>query len=114
MRGVTVTLLDRTQTGTDPFGAPVWAETPVQVDNVLIGEPTSDEILSATELYGKRLRCMIAVPKGDGHVWTDRTVAWTDAYGRAHRLRTFGPPIVGVEALVPGPWHMKVRCEELE
>ena len=114
MKGVTVTLYEKTKTGVDAFNAPVWSETAVQVDNVLIGEPSSEEILSATELYGKKIRFMLAIPKGDTHDWTDSTVAWTDAYGRAHRLRTFGFPIVGVEALVPGPWHMKVRCEEIE
>ena len=31
MRGDNVTLYEKTQTGTDPFGAPVYAETPVTV-----------------------------------------------------------------------------------
>ena len=114
MRGVTVMLYEKTRTGTDPFGAPVWAETPVQVENVLVGEPTSDEITAATDLYGKRIRWMLGIPKGDGHDWRDARIDWTDAYGTTHRLRSFGFPITGVEALVPGPWHMKVRVEEIE
>ena len=35
MRGMTVTLYEQTQTSTDAFGAPVYTETPVTVDNVL-------------------------------------------------------------------------------
>ena len=114
MRGVTVSLLVPTQTGVDPFGAPICTTEKVAVDNVLIGEPTSEELLAATDLFGKRIRFMLGIPKGDTHDWIDKTVEWTDAYGRTHTLRTFGFPIVGVEALVPGPWHMKVRCEEIE
>jgi len=114
MRGVTVTLYEKTQTGADPFGAPVWTETPATVENVLIGEPTSDDIITATDLYGKRIRWMLGIPKGDTHDWRDARIEWTDAYGTTHKLRSFGFPITGVAALVPTPWHMKVRCEEIE
>lgn len=114
MRGMTVTLFEREQTGTDPFGAPVYTETPVTVENVLIGEPSTDDIASSADLYGKRIAYMLGIPKGDNHDWQDRRVEWTDAYGITHRCRTFGYPITGVEALIPGPWHMKVRCEAVE
>ena len=114
MRGLTVTLFEREQTGADPFGAPVYTETPVTVENVLVGEPSTDDITSSTDLYGKRIAYMLGIPKGDVHDWQDRKVEWTDAYGITHRCRTFGYPITGVEALIPGPWHMKVRCEAIE
>ena len=114
MRGVTVTLYEKTQTGTDAFNAPVWTETPVSVENVLVGEPSSEEIAAATDLYGKRIRWMLGIPKGDGHDWRDKRIEWTDAYGTTHKMRSFGFPITGVEALVPTAWHMKVRCEEIE
>ena len=114
MRGITVTLYERTQSGTDAFHAPVWAETPVEVANVLIGEPSTDDIVSSTELYGKRIEYMLGIPKGDTHEWRDSRVTWTDACGIEHRVMTFGFPITGVEALIPGPWHMKVRCEAVE
>lgn len=114
MRGDAVTLYEKTQTGTDPLGAPVWGETPVTVENVLVGEPTSEEIAAATDLYGKRIRYMLGIPKGDAHDWTDSRIDWTDARGVTHRLRSFGFPIMGVEHLVPTAWHLKVRCEEIE
>lgn len=114
MRGDNVTLYEKTQTGTDPFGAPVYAETPVTVENVLVGEPSSEEILAATDLYGKRIRYMLGIPKGDTHDWQDVQIDWTDASGRTHRLRSFGFPIMGVESLVPTAWHKKVRVEEIE
>ena len=115
MRGVTVTLYVKTGTSeTDAFGAPIYTETPTTVDNVLIGEPTTDDITTATDLYGKRLACVLGIPKGDTHDWKDVRIEWTDAYGTTHKLRSFGFPITGVETLVPTPWHMKVRCEEIE
>lgn len=114
MRGITVTLKVKTQSGTDPFGAPIWTETDATVDNVLVGEPSTDDITSSTDLYGKRIAFMLGIPKGDTHDWTDTTVSWTDAYGRSIVCRTFGFPTTGVESLIPTPWHMKVRCERIE
>lgn len=109
--GITVALFERTKTGEDAFGAAIWSETPVQVDNVLVGQPTTDEIVQATQLYGKRLSCWLGIPKGDAHIWEDRRVEWTDAYGRTTTLRTFGIPVTGIEENVPLSWHMKVRAE---
>ena len=37
IRGMTVVLYVRTQTGTDAFNAPIYAEHPVEVENVLVG-----------------------------------------------------------------------------
>ena len=114
MRGMTVTLYAKVQSGTDPFGAPVWTERPVTVENVLIGQPETDEITDSADLQGKRIDYVLGIPKGDGHEWKDRRVEWTDAYGQTIRAKTFGFPITGVEALIPGPWHMKVRCRRVD
>lgn len=114
MRGITVTLYIKTQTGTDPFGAPVYTERAETVENVLVGEPSTNEITTSTDLYGKRIDYMLGIPKGDTHVWQDRRVEWTDAYGRTIQAETFGYPITGIEAMVPLAWHMKVRCHRIE
>lgn len=113
MRGITVTLYERVQSGTDAFNAPVYTETPVQVENVLVGQPETDDITASIELYGKQIRYMLGIPKGDTHDWKDKKVEWTDSYG-THTVMTFGFPITGIEANVPTPWHMKVRCEAYE
>ena len=113
MRGQTVTLYERKKTGTDAFGAPTYTETAVTVKNVLIGEPSTDDITSSIQLYeGHVIRYMLGIPKGDTHDWRDNRVEWTDAYGIRHKTRTFGAPITGIEANIPTPWHMKVRCED--
>lgn len=111
MHGMTVILYNKTQTGTDPLGAPIYTETAEYVDDVLIGEPSTDDVTSSTNLFGKQLLCMLAIPKGDSHDWTDKKVSWTDAQGNIQTVHTFGFPILGVEANVPTRWHMKIRCE---
>lgn len=110
MKGLTVTLYNKTQTGVDALNQPTYSETAVTVDDVLVGEPSTDDITSSTALYGKQIQFMLGIPKGDTHDWVDKKVEWTDAYGITHTCKTFGYPITGVEANIPGKWHMKVRC----
>lgn len=113
IKGITVNLYEETIIGYDKFNDPIYSEDPVQVENVLIGEPSSDEIVTSTNLYGKTISYMLAIPKGDTHNWVNKKVSWTDAYGTTHTVRTFGYPITGVEENIPVqiPWHMKVRAE---
>lgn len=112
IKGVTVTLYEETQTGTLPTGEPIMETTAVEVDNVLVGEPTTEEILTSVDLFGKEIRYMLGIPKGDTHDWMDKRVDWTDAYGTLHKLTTIGYPITGIEANIPLAWHKKVRCYE--
>ena len=55
IRGINVTLYQKQQTGEDAFGAPVFNEVAETVHNVLIGEPTTEELVNELQLYGKRL-----------------------------------------------------------
>lgn len=106
MTGVPVVLHVRTQTGVDSFNNPVYEDSTVTVDNVLIGQPTTEEISSSIELYGKKIEYMLGIPKGDAHDWEDTMVEfWGQTY------RTFGMTIQGIEANIPTPWHRKVRVE---
>lgn len=116
LSGISVILYDEVQTGTDDCGAPIIEEVPIQVDNVLVGEPSTDDITTSVSLFGKQISYMLAIPKGDTNDWTDKKVQWVDAYGVTHTVKTFGFPITGIEANLPSqiPWHMKVRCEAYE
>jgi hypothetical protein len=108
-RGIAITLYDRTQTGTDEFGAPTYAETPVIVENVLAGEPSTQDIIDEINLSGKQLAYTLAIPKGDTHVWTDRTVEF---FGET--FRTIGNPTQGIDELIPLDWNKKVKVERYE
>ena len=120
MRGITITLYETApaidpvteKPAVDAFGVPVLTESAVNVDDVLVGEPTTEDIATSTALYQKQIRFMLGIPKGDTHDWMDKKVSWADAYGRTIVCRTFGYPITGVEANIPTRWHMKVRCED--
>ena len=110
MVGATVTLHVRTLAkDPDAFGDPVYTDSTVDVANVLIGQPTTDEITSSIDLYGKKAEYMLGIPKGDTHVWEDTTVEF---FGR--KWQTFGMTIQGIEANVPTPWHKKVRVAAYE
>lgn len=106
MRGVTVYLHVKTESGTDAFGAPIYVDELIPVDNVLIGEPSSDQAIQELNLYGKRLAYVLAIPKGDEHVWTDTEVEF---FGE--KFRTYGEPTQGIEDLIPLSWNKKVRVE---
>lgn len=109
MKGITVILYEETKTGTDPFGAPIFAETPVEVDNVLVAPTSSDDQISDQNLYGKKSVYTLAIPKGDIHDWRNRKVEF---FGQA--FRTFDDPIKGIDELIPLDWNTKVKVERYE
>ena len=106
MRGITVTLYNRTSDSTDEFNRPIYTETAIAVDNVLVGQPTTDEITDTLNLTGKHLAYVLAIPKGDTNTWTDRTVEF---FGE--KFRTIGEPTMGIDHLIPLSWNKKVRVE---
>lgn len=109
MRGITITLHNKVQTGTDEFNAPIYSDQNVSVDNVLVGEPSGDEIVQDLNLYGKRLAFVLAIPKGDTHDWTDVEVSF---FGQ--KFRTYGEPTQGMDHLIPLSWNKKVKVERYE
>lgn len=109
MRGVTVILYETTQTGVDDFNRPAYSETAVPVDNVLIGEPSTEDIANELNLSGKRLAYTLAIPKGDAHTWEGRDVSFW-----GERFRVIGKPTQGIEYLIPLSWNKKVKVERYE
>ena len=106
MKGTTVQLVVKTENSTDPFGAPVVTEELVNVPDVLVGSPTTDDITNSLNLYGKKIEYMLGIPKGDTHNWTDaEVIIW------GNRYRTFGYPITGEQANIPLRWGQNVRVE---
>lgn len=106
LKGTSVLLIVRTQTGTDAANRPVYSDSTVTVDNVLIGQPETDEVVNELNLSGKRIAYVLAIPKGDTHDWTDTFVSF---WGM--RFRTIGIPTQGIEENLPLSWNKKVRVE---
>ena len=109
LQGITITLYNRVQTGTDAFNRPIYGEVATTVDNVLIGEPNTEDIVNEMNLSGKRLAYTLAIPKGDNHEWKDAVVEF---FGE--RFRTFGAPTQGIEDMIPLQWNKKVKVERYE
>ena len=106
LKGITITLFDNIQTGVDDFGAPIFEDSEILVNNVLVAPTLSDDIVNQMSLTGKKAVYTLAIPKGDTHDWEDREVLF---FGK--RWRTFGIPIEGIEDMIPLDWNKKVTVE---
>ena len=110
MRGMTITLYDRVETGKDALNHPIYTETPVAVDNVLIAPSSVVEVLDPNNLNGRRGDYVMAIPKGDAHDWTSgKKVSFL---GKDWRIIEM--PEEGIEWLIPLAWNKKVRVERYE
>lgn len=106
LKGITVILHERREIGRDGFNNPVFKEEPVEVKNVLVAPATSDDIVTSTDIYGKKAVYTLAIPKGDDHDWENAIVEFFN-----QRFRTFGKPLKGIDELIPLQWNMKVQVE---
>lgn len=109
MKGITVTLTVRTLAGYDAMNVPVYTESSVDVADVLVAPASSEDVTDAMNLYGKKVEYVLAIPKGDAHVWENTTVSF---FGQT--FRTVGLPTGGIEAMIPLRWNKKVRVERCE
>lgn len=106
IKGITVTLYEKTLSGVDGFNAPIYTETAVLVENVLITPVSSEDVINDLQLYGKRAVYELSIPKGDDHVWEDRNVEF---FG--HKWKTFGFCREWIEENVPLNWNKKIKVE---
>lgn len=97
---MTVTLINKIQTGNDPFGHPIYAERRTSVNNVLVSPISSAEILDALNLTGKKVVYNLAVPKGDKNTWKDQKVEF---FGRTWQVVGF--PKRGIDENIPLDWN---------
>ena len=106
IKGITVKLYQRTQTGVDGFNNPVYDNTPVDVANVLVYPTEDKDIIDALQLYGKKAVYELCIPKGDNHIWEDCRV---DFFGKSFHV--FGEGKEYIEENVPLDWNKKYKVE---
>lgn len=106
IKGITVTLYTKTQTGVDGFNNPIYSEIETPVENVLISPVLSDDATSTLQLSGKYAKYELSIPKGDTHNWVDCKIMF---FGEV--WRSIGYPEELIEALVPLDWNKKVKVE---
>ena len=109
LKGITITLITKTETSKDPFGNPVYTETETDVENVLVAPTLSDDIVSTLSLTGRKATYTLAIPKGDANIWEKQEVRF---FGQ--RWRVFGIPLQGIDELIPLDWNKKVTVELYE
>lgn len=109
IKGQTITLYSKTQTGSDPFGQAVCEETPVEVSNVLIAPisadaaPEQDGLQNALEAYE------IHIPKGDTNVWEDCRVSfWGKTFQAVGAVKRY------MEENTPLDWIGSIRVERYD
>lgn len=107
MKGMTVQLVEETVEGYDAFGAPiVTGEMLIDIHDVLVGQPTSDDVTTSISLYGKKCVYVLGIPRTDTHDWVNREVI---IFGK--RYRTIGEDMRGIDENVPLRWNRNVRVE---
>lgn len=109
LKGITVKLYERTQTGTDPLNQPIYSTTPVEVDNVLVAPANVSELPGTTDLNGAKEIYTLGLPKDDNHSWYDCDVEF---FGQT--FHTVGLPLRGIEDLIPLDWNDKVTVARYE
>lgn len=109
IHGTQIILYTKTELWKDDFNRPIYNETPVTVDNVIIEPMSETEILDTLNLTGRKAVYRLCLPKGDQHDWTDVTVEF---FG--HKWHTIGEPLEWQEDMVPLSWNKKVRVERID
>lgn len=106
LRGQTVVIYNRIQTGVDALNAPVYEDKADAVDNILVCPASAEAVTDGLQLYGKRAVYELLIPKEDGHQWEDRKVSF---FGQ--HWRTFGAELKYPDGLTPGPWNRRIKVE---
>lgn len=79
------------------------------VENVLVGEPSAEDVVNEINLSGKRIAYVLAIPKGDTHIWENTEVEF---WGMT--FKTVGIPTQGIDDNIPLEWNKKVKVERYE
>lgn len=106
MKGTTVQLQIDSIPVVDEFGTEIESQTFVDVEDVLVGQPSTDDYTSSVNLYGKHIAYMLGIPKGDQHDWKNKIVI---IWGK--KFRTFGDTMTGESENIPLRWGQNVRVE---
>ena len=109
LKGISVTLYEKTEVGRDAFNAPIYQETATVIDNVLVEPTGQSDIIDSTKLHGKIASYRLCIPKGDTHKWLDCKVNF---FGQDWHV--FGLENEYIENLVPLEWNKKVLVERYE
>lgn len=106
IKGVPIILYEKEKVGTDQFNQPIYKEKEIIVENVLIAPSTTDDIVTSTDLVGKKAVYTLAIPKGDTNDWENQRVKF---FGNTWLV--FGFTLQGIDENIPLQWNKKVMVE---
>lgn len=109
IKGQVVKLHEKTIIGHDPFGAELYSEQIIDVDNVICEPASNDDVLSELQMTGKHVVYILHIPKGDTHNWKDSVIEFN-----GDTWKTFGDCLVWDETMTPLEWNKKVKVERYE
>lgn len=110
IRGETVVVERRVETGRDPGNNPVYEWVPEQVTGVLVAPGARADVDASIRPDGKRIRWNLHFPKG-----YPATLAGARISVRGQDARpVVGDPQHYTEANTPGRWSMPVELEDVD
>ena len=112
LHGITIQLCTRHEAGIDGFNRPIYEEIPVNVDNVLVGQPTATEILEIQNITGKKIVYWLGIPKGDTNQWENAKVILPAPFSGTFKTVSF--PQTGIQDLIPLQWGKNIAVERYE
>jgi hypothetical protein len=62
IKGITVLLYEQNQIGVDGFNVPIYEETAIEVENVLVSPASSDDVVNNLDLTGNKVVYTLAIP----------------------------------------------------
>jgi hypothetical protein len=109
LKGTDIYLVKETITGYDDFNQPIVSPEEIKIEDCLVGQPTTDDITTTTDLYGKKIAYVIGIPKScpyGAEYFTDAIIKFNgDTY------KTIGKPLCGIPENIPLRWAFNVKVE---
>lgn len=109
IKGVEIELLVKNQDADVSRGETYEGEW-ITVDNVLYGEPSTEDVTSELNLSGKHIAYVLAIPKDDTNNWEDTLIKLPDG----ETYHTIGFMLQGIEEMIPLSWNKKIKVERYE
>ncbi|MDU2421298.1 MAG: hypothetical protein E7D48_04175 [Bifidobacterium scardovii] len=108
MRGETITLIHRTQTGLDPGNDPIWATEPERVDDVLIEDGSQSNSTEGNRPNGIHVAKTIHMPRA----WPYRSLRGAKAIIDNIEYTVIGDPRPYTGGLTPTRWNLTVELAD--
>lgn len=109
IKGQMIYLWDQIETGTNPLGKKLYKKQKVPIKNVIIAQPSTEDVEATINLTGRKAEYLLGIPKGDKHDWDGKEVEF---YGKTWRV--IGTPTQGMPHMMPLDWNKKVLVERYE